>query len=40
VDGTGWRLIGTRTGSPFGFGSFTAYIYRRTDHRPFGPAHC
>jgi hypothetical protein len=40
LDGTTWRLVGTRTGSPFGFGSFTAYVYRRTDRRPFGPAHC
>jgi hypothetical protein len=40
LDATAWRLVGTRTGSPFGFGSFTAYIYRRTDDRPFGPADC
>jgi Dolichyl-phosphate-mannose-protein mannosyltransferase len=36
----GWQLVSTRTGSPFGFGSFTAYTYKRTDHRPFGAARC
>lgn len=38
--GASWQLVGTRTGSPFGFGSFTAYTYRRTDHHPFGPGRC
>jgi hypothetical protein len=42
MTGPTWQLVGTRAGRPFGVGLgwFTAYIYRRTDHHPFGPAHC
>jgi hypothetical protein len=42
MSGASWQLVRTRAGRPFGFGfgSFTAYTYRRTDHHPFGPDRC
>ena len=42
ISGPTWRLVSTRSQRPFGFGfgSFTAYTYRRTNHRPFGPSRC
>jgi hypothetical protein len=42
LDDPAWQLVGTRTRRPFGlgFGTFTAYTYRRVDGRPFGPDVC
>jgi hypothetical protein len=38
----GWALVDMRQQRPFGFGlgAFTAYTYRRTGGRPFGPDRC
>ena len=42
ISGPTWHLVSTRSQRPFGFGfgSFTAYTYRRTNHHPFGPSRC
>jgi Dolichyl-phosphate-mannose-protein mannosyltransferase len=42
ISGPAWHLVSTRSRRPFGFGfgTVTAYTYRRTDHHPFGPDRC
>ncbi len=42
MTGPAWQEVRTTSASPYGLGlgAITVYVYRRTDHRPFGPARC